>query len=46
MLFSPRLPYIFLENDNQTVKIQFDTIPQGILNRCNSILYGDEIATV
>jgi len=28
-------PYIFLENGTQTVKMQFDTIPQKIQNRCN-----------
>ena len=27
-------PYIFLENGTQTVKMQFDTIPQKIQNRC------------
>ncbi|MBQ8401816.1 MAG: hypothetical protein IJX14_07805 [Clostridia bacterium] len=27
-------PYIFPENGTQTVKMQFDTIPQNILNRC------------
>ena len=27
--------YIFLENGTQTVKMQFDTIPQKIQNRCN-----------
>ena len=28
-------PYIFLENGTQTVKMQFDTFPQKIQNRCN-----------
>ena len=28
-------PHIFLENGTQTVKMQFDTIPQKIQNRCN-----------
>ena len=28
-------PYIFLENGAQTVKMQFDTFPQKIQNRCN-----------
>ena len=28
-------PYIFLENGTQTVKMQFDTLPQKIQNRCN-----------
>ena len=28
-------PYIFLENGTQTVKMQFDTIPQKIQNRCD-----------
>ena len=27
-------PYIFLENGTQTVKMQFDTFPQKIQNRC------------
>ena len=28
-------PHIFLENGTQTVKMQFDTFPQKIQNRCN-----------
>ena len=28
-------PHIFLENGTQTVKMQFDTIPRKIQNRCN-----------
>ncbi|MBO5110162.1 MAG: hypothetical protein J6D21_05520, partial [Clostridia bacterium] len=28
-------PHIFLENGTQTVKMQFDTIPQKIQNRCD-----------
>jgi len=35
-------PYIFLENGTQTVKMQFDTIPQKIQNRCNLHPCGDE----
>ena len=35
-------PYIFLENGTQTVKMQFDTFPQKIQNRCNLHPCGDE----
>ena len=35
-------PHIFLENGTQTVKMQFDTIPQKIQNRCNLHPCGDE----
>ena len=31
-------PYIFLENGTQTEKMQLDTFPQKIENRCISIL--------
>ena len=34
--------YIFLENGTQTVKMQFDTFPQKIQNRCNLHPCGDE----
>lgn len=36
-------PYIFLKNGTQTVKIQFDTFPQKIQNRCNLHPCEDEI---
>lgn len=35
-------PHIFLENGTQTVKMQFDTFPQKIQNRCNLHPCGDE----
>lgn len=35
-------PHIFLENGTQTVKMQFDTFPRKIQNRCNFHPCGDE----
>lgn len=35
-------PHIFPENGTQTVKMQFDTFPQKIQNRCNLHPCGDE----